>query len=333
MAHAKRLAGIGAALGMLLLILDGKTALAGAQEGIDLCIRTVIPSLFPFFVLSSVLLGSLSANWLRPLGKLCGMPEGTEALLLVGFLGGYPTGAQCIAQAYQAGQLSKNQAERMLAFCNNAGPSFLFGMIAPMFDHAYIAWLLWGIHIVSALAVAVTLPKEASPAARITLQQVSLPQALSKGVYTMTLVCGWVILFRIVITFLNRWFLWLLPVSAQVIVSGLLELSNGCIALGRIETIGLRFIICAALLSFGGLCVTMQTVSVTKGLSLRLYMPGKLMQSVISLILAYFTQLFISDRIVIATQFYLLFLIIAVILLMILRKGKINSSIPRPVGV
>ena len=45
-----KLACTAAALGMLVLILDSKTALAGAREGIDLCIRTVIPSLFPFFL-------------------------------------------------------------------------------------------------------------------------------------------------------------------------------------------------------------------------------------------------------------------------------------------
>ena len=39
-------------LGMLALILDGRTAIEGARQGIGLCLRTVIPSLFPFFVLS-----------------------------------------------------------------------------------------------------------------------------------------------------------------------------------------------------------------------------------------------------------------------------------------
>ena len=40
---------------MLALILDSKTALLGAQSGLDLCVRTVIPSLFPFFVISILL--------------------------------------------------------------------------------------------------------------------------------------------------------------------------------------------------------------------------------------------------------------------------------------
>ena len=47
------------ASGILLLILDGKTAISGASEGLQLCIRSVIPSLFPFFVLSNLLTGTL----------------------------------------------------------------------------------------------------------------------------------------------------------------------------------------------------------------------------------------------------------------------------------
>ena len=94
--------GIFASLGMLLLILDTKTAIQGAQEGIRLCIMTVIPSLFPFFVLSSLLTGALTGvrlRFLRPIGKLCRMPAGSESLLLIGMLGGYPTGAKSAADA------------------------------------------------------------------------------------------------------------------------------------------------------------------------------------------------------------------------------------------
>ena len=94
--------GIWAAAGMLLLILDARTGFQGAAEGIRLCISSVIPSLFPFFVLSMVLTGAIAGStWrgLRPLGRLCGLPKGAESLLVVGLMGGYPVGAQSIAQA------------------------------------------------------------------------------------------------------------------------------------------------------------------------------------------------------------------------------------------
>ncbi len=329
MASKKNYTALGAAAGMLMLILDGKTALAGAQVGIDLCIRTVIPALFPFFVLSSMLVTGIDGRWLQPLGKLCRIPKGAEPLLIVGFLGGYPTGAQCVTQAYRNGQLSKSQAERMLAFCSNAGPSFLFGMVAQMFDHQRYIWLLWGIHIASAIIVARLIPARDLTPASVSVTRIRLPQALAKAVSTISLVCGWVILFRILITFLDRWVLWLLPDAVQVILVGLLELSNGCCALGSIQNTALRFLVCSGLLAFGGICVTMQSRSVTAGLSLKPYLFGKLLQTGISLILAYAVQFLFPNPI--PGFWYLILLTLPIFFR--LRKKEINSSIPQSIGV
>ena len=102
----------------------------------------------------------------------------------------------------------------------------------------------------------------------------------------MVQVCCWVILFRILVTFLQQWFLWQLPPWLAVFVTGMLELTNGCCELMQIENIGVRFVICSCMLAFGGFCVLLQTASVTKGLSLRYYVLGKGMQTIFSLLLS-----------------------------------------------
>ena len=56
-------------LGMLLLILDSGTALEGAKEGLVLCVSSVIPALLPFWVLSSLLTGSLWGSYSFGLGN------------------------------------------------------------------------------------------------------------------------------------------------------------------------------------------------------------------------------------------------------------------------
>ncbi len=282
--------GIGASLGMLILILDGKTAVSGAREGIDLCLKTVIPSLFPFFLLSGLLTNAFAGQkipFLRPLGALCGVPDGGESLLITGFLGGYPVGAQSVASVFRAGQLSRADAERMLAFCNNAGPAFLFGMAAAMFPQKSAAFFLWFIHILSAVFTAMLIPHRTSQT--VTLAQgksMTLANAMGSAVRVMASVCGWVVLFRILIVFLDRWVLWLLPLPAQVGVTGLLELTNGCCALAAVTNEALRFVMCSGMLAAGGLCVTMQTISVTDGLNLRFYFLGKLLQVLFSLLLS-----------------------------------------------
>ncbi len=292
--------GILAALAMTLLILDAKTAISGAQEGIMLCIYTVLPALFPFIFLSVLISGSvkhLKISVLKPICSLCRLPRGSESFMLLGFLGGYPVGAQSIAQAYWAGNLSKLDAHRMLGFCSNAGPAFIFGMLSGLFTSAHVTWILWLIHIVSALIVGILLPGNSDYQTNVhTAQPISVPKALDQSIRVIANICGWVILFRVLIAVCSRWFLWFLPKTLQIGLIGLLELVNGSNALLGLTNQGSRFVFIACFLSFGGLCVAMQTLSVTKGLGVGLYFPGKLLQSLISLLLAGITQAFIFPQ-------------------------------------
>ncbi len=290
MRRKQKLLTICSALAMLTLILDSSTAIKGAQEGITLCLQSVIPSLFPFFVLSGILTSSLlgaKVRILQPIGTLLGIPQGGESVFLVGLIGGYPLGIRTIHQFHTAGSISAQDARRMAAFCSNAGPAFLFGMAGAVFQSRWIPWALWGIHILSAMATALVLPGGSRGSVRtVKASPLSPVSALRQSLTAMASVCGWVVLFRVVIAFAQRWFLWLLPTPAAVLVTGLMELSNGCCSLSQIPDEGLRMILCSAMLAFGGLCVAMQTVSVGEGLDLSLYLPGKLLQTGVSVVLS-----------------------------------------------
>lgn len=288
--HRKILTLFLSACGMIVLILDSKTAITGASEGIEICMRTVIPSLFPFFVLSVLLTSSLSGAsipFFAPVGKLFRIPEGMEHILLIGLLGGYPVGAQTVAQSYTNGYLNKHDAHRMLGFCSNAGPAFIFGIVGSLFSSKKTALFLWIIHILSALFVAMIIPGKADRRCQAaTSPLTTLPQALSKALRIMASVCGWIILFRILITFLNRWFLWLLPKTVSLLIIGILECANGCYCLMQARSEAVRFILCSVILGFGSICVGMQTISVTAGLGTGWYFPGKFLQALFSLLLS-----------------------------------------------
>ena len=320
------MSGIGASIGILILILDGKTAVSGGQAGVDLCLRTVIPSLFPFFLLSIILTNAFMGSplpLLRPLAKLFSIPNGAESILVCALFGGYPVGAQCISQAYREGQISRNDAQRMLAYCNNAGPAFLFGMIGGIFPDKWTSWILWSIHLISALLVATLFPGHSDSVNTPKKIPISVSQAMVSAIKAMAHVCGWVILFRVIIAFLQRWILWILPMGLQVMITGLLELANGCCSLSSIDSVSVRFVLCSGMLAFGGVCVTMQTISVVNGLSVKYYFVGKGLQTVFSLLLA-------------AGWIWLPQAILPAILLFILlisRKNRKYSRNPAKVGV
>lgn len=278
-----------AILGMGILILDSRCTLTGAADGVALCIRTVIPALFPFFVLSVLLTDSLSGQdyrFLRPLGKICRIPPGGETLFLIGLLGGYPTGAAMVAQAYESGSVQRTDARRMLGFCSNAGPSFLFGIAAAQLGGSAYGWILWGIHIAGALCAAMLLPCGGQQEIRaVGGKKRSVTEAMEKSIAIMARVCGWIIFSRVILAFLIRWCLWLLPDYAQVGIMGLLELTIGCTRLSELP-FSTAFLLCSALLSLGGGCVLLQTLSVTGSLGLGMYLPGKMIQLAVSILLS-----------------------------------------------
>ena len=94
-------------------------------------------------------------------------------------------------------------------------------------------------------------------------------------------------MFRVILGFTEHWFLWLLPPVFQTVITGILELTNGCLSLAQIESVPLRFLLAAGFLSFGGICVAMQTDSVIGELSLRKYCIGKLLQTILSIAMSF----------------------------------------------
>jgi hypothetical protein len=152
-----------------------------------------------------------------------------------------------------------------------------------------------------------------------TTAKTSLSESLKNALSVTAQVCGWVILFRILTIFAQRWFLWLFPDWMAIAFTGFLELTNGCLSLSAVDSERTRFLLCSAMLSWGGLCVGMQTASVAKGLKLSDYLTGKTFQTIFSLLLsAAFTGLLSP-----------VFLLIPIILLSG-RKFKKRGGNPKP---
>lgn len=291
-----------------------RSACASAvTQGLNLCTSTLLPSLFPFFVLSGLTietglaqrLGNLFA---RPMAYFFQRPGTSAALFFLGALGGYPTGARAVVQLYQQGQCSRSDAERMLALCNNCGPGFFLGVVGGMLlDSTAAGFALWIIHLITALLCALpfrnrtfvgTIPP-ASPKPK------HLPQALtasvSAAVQSTLGVCGFVLFFSVLLCLLQE--SGLLPLLSsfptrlfgskafgQALTAGLFEISCGVTALaGCTVSHPLKGAAAAFLLSFGGCSVLFQTMQQTENtdLSLRLVIKEKSLQALLAAVTAY----------------------------------------------
>ena len=310
-------------------MIEGKTASQGAAEGLDLCIRTIIPSLFPFFVLTSYLhpwLTNINFPVISALGKLLSIPSGQESTLLLGFLGGYPVGAQLIGESYRNGQLSKENATILMGYCNHAGPAFLFGITAKLFHSPVIPWVLWGVHILSGILTAIILPRchsQHSVASHIT--PITFPQALRSAITICSSVCGWIILFKALLSLLQKWFIKALHGVPFIFISGLLELSNGCFQLAELSSQSARFIFCSAFLSFGGFCVAMQAASAAVPLGLGLYFPGKMIETLTSIGLSILVSWLQFDDSLIPLSQWCIYLFFSLIIITLLRNRQLKK--------
>lgn len=284
-AQAKRLLYM---IALIFLILDSKTSIEGVNAGISLSLKTVIPALFPTMIITESLIQCGSPPKIPVISDiftLCKLPVGSEMYYITGLLGGYPIGARLIGQDYSRGTIRSEFAESSLLFCSNAGPAFIFGICANLFAERSAPTALWIIQMLTAFITAVILcPKvtyEQPPTKRKYIKK-STTEIVAGCVKTMGFVCGWIVLFRVVTGFLKKWILWLLPPESSSIILGILELTNGMVSLCEIGNHKIRFLLCSALLAFGGICVVMQTASVVNGLSVKMYLKGKTLQAFIS---------------------------------------------------
>lgn len=288
---------------MAVLLWQNETASAAVRQGLMLCARSVIPSLFPFFVVVSFAVGCGFFAVLRRLG----LPVGA-AVFLVGVVGGYPVGARTVGELYRGGGLARERAETLLTFCNNAGPSFIFSIAGVgVFGSQKIGLALYGIHILSALAAGGLLgglrsARNASKPAGSDMKHGSndmktarcdmktagngtkLPalfvSCVGSAAAAMVNICAFVIFFLVVMALVRRAWPGLPPLAL-----GLLELTGGITSL---EASPAGFCMAAALLGWGGVSVHCQTAAVLEdtGLSLRRYLLAKALQAVVSALFA-----------------------------------------------
>ena len=296
---------------MILILKNSRAAIDYTSELLILCSRTVVPSLFPFMVLSDVLLNlnvgdicqRLTPKWLC---SILGISARELFIFIIGILCGFPVGAKAAGKMYSLGELDKNEVERVLTYSSIPSAAFVIGTVGiSMYKNQRIGIIIYVSVLTSALismqlwravkkdaqnSIKIPHPKHASTNARA-----DLAGAISRSAKAMLNICAFVTFFGTVCKILtasifkSSFFEPIIP-----LVSGALEMSSGVKQSSHIPNLTLSICASAMICAWSGFSVHLQIISTleselgSRSVSLKPYFLHKLLQCVIAGVICYF---------------------------------------------
>lgn len=292
----------------ILICLNPALSASSAHQALTLCLNTVIPSLFPFFVSANLLIslggGALISEKLKFLTKPLFKLSGAGALpVILGLLSGYPLGAATTCSLYTSGAITKNEAHRLLSFANNSGPLFIISAVGlGVYQSEKTGLILYASHALAALTTGIIASffggQKKYVSSQIPPSALSPSAAVSKSVESVLSLCGYVIFFAVLlslfektglINLLLKAFLALgVPFDAANLFSrGIFEMTT---AISKAKCTNLPAV--SAIISLGGISVLFQTMSYTRksSLSIMPYIIGKIISGGFA---AFYTQILI----------------------------------------
>ncbi len=258
--------GLAAVFGVLVII-HARAALEGMRSGLEMCAQIVIPSLFPFLVISSFAAKlDISHRAYKIVDKLMRflfrLPADAAACVIFGALGGFPVGCATAAQLCSDGKITREQAQRLSLFCINAGPAFTVNAVgASMLGNTKSGTILFISLLLSSLTIGILLrftaptPEEADKKSVSGLPASSaIVYAAEQGSKAIIRICAWVSLFSCIFSLLRE-----MGISEGIlsVVKCFFEVTSGCKAAADTGNI---FAV-AATLGWSGLCVVCQVMA------------------------------------------------------------------------
>lgn len=276
---------------VLALLLMPARFSAAVSEGVSLCLRAVVPSLFLFLCAAELIRRlRLFGRLTRRIGRLLKplhLPSTVMPCLLLGAVCGFPVGAREIAAARQERALSAKQATYALSLCSGASPAFLAAFAGDrLFGSAGHGLLIWGISLICSLLINGLLCRRMladeptqghfSPMTEMPPLFPTLLASIRAAARTLFSVCALIVFFSSLSTVLAG----LIPTLSEdlaALLFGLLEMTGGVSLLSVPSPLGAA--LCAGLTAFGGLSITAQTMLFARqaGLSVRPYLVGRLL--------------------------------------------------------
>ena len=293
-----------------LLFKDPSGGREAVTSGLLTAVRSVIPSLFPCFVLGSLLtdsglLPALGALLSRPFQVLFGISGRGAGAFLLGLFCGFPVGSAAVSSLYSRGELGKREAERLLFLAASPSLAFLLFTVSALFDSPAFGRLLFGCTLLSAVTVGIachltlgTCTEDSAPPTGEPQKPLSalLTGAIASAVTSSLSVTGYIVFFSVLLSALSRLFsVFGIGELPLLFLSGVTEITAGVKKAAETAYGLCGRVLCGFFAGFGGLCAHLQVIATVErplpdrarrtSLSFRSYFVCKLSQGLLTALL------------------------------------------------
>ena len=285
---------------IIMLFRESEIAEEEIKRGIEICFNTLIPALFPFMVVSELLVRSgacdpISRIMKRPMEFFFGISGAGASALLLGIVCGFPVGAKAAASLYSNGYITKKECEHLLSFCNfPSAPFMIFAVGKGMFGSQRIGIFLYLTILFSGLLVGV-ITRQKTRADKTNNTYIQSPtsepifavfaSSVISAAYSIISVCAFVTFFSCIVGMFSPLFEAKFNSPARALFFSFFELTSGCAACTSINDLHLAVILTAVAGGWSGLSVFLQICSLTRTdgeeISLLPYIKGKVLSAVV----------------------------------------------------
>jgi len=286
----------------VLMVAFPSIALASARRGISLWASDVLPALLPFFI---------CANFLQNIGIISMLRSGAFPFAM-SVLSGYPMGAKIVGDLRRGGEISLTEAKRLMSFCSTSGPAFMVGAVgAGMLGSGTLGGIIAAAHYIGALVNGILYTRllgreSGGPPAPISDSkrggrgmQESFTDAILMSFRSLAIVLAYIVLFMFLTDLFHMSGLFSMTDNQAVraLIKGFFEMTVGCeaVAEGISVTSSVKCVLCAFILSWGGLSVMGQSMSMLSGTGVTLgyLMVSKLTHGIFAAAAAFLITLFV----------------------------------------
>ena len=282
---------LGALAFLTLLCLFPEEAGRAARESLRLWAESLAPSLLPYLIALPALSGEEAcALYGRLLGRVlprAGLSAEMAGTAAIGLICGSPAGAASLYQVCAVRPMDRNHVLRCAWFASGASPAFLLTAVArDMLGAPEVAWPLvmaqWSGQLFCLMLFGGLKPL--SGLSRAEERAASREGVVWQAVKNLLTIGGYMLFFAVLSSLLTRLVEPLVP-RARVLLAASMELAGGCAEIARADwPLPLRVSLASACASLGGLSSCLQAMAFLRplGIPLRAYLPGKLIQAIVS---------------------------------------------------